>query len=738
MPSHFANARPLSTRGTLSALLLAAGASLVACSTTSRAPDQADSEYLEAFETEQLPWSAPSITSSVSIRDGHTGDVLSFDQMLERLAQADVVFLGETHLDETTHRFEDAVLAGLVAKRDGEVVLSMEMFERDTQGSLDDYLAGRIGEAEFLASSRPWSNYQTGYRPMIERAKREGLAVIAANFPAPLRRRFAMEGEEVLGTLSPEERAILPAEFLPNRPQYWRRVDNAVRGHLAMMGGPKDPGDPRIFAGQSLWDNAMGDACAQALIDHPGKQVVHVNGGFHTKYWDGTVHQLRMRAPDANVLTIDIVPTSNPTLAGIGGPAVADFVVFASAEASDISGGTYSLEVSRELRYRLHLPKSASAETPVPLLIWLGEAGSTPKEGLALWRARLGEDCAIAVVEAPYRAVQEDLVAAGSWFWPDTFAEDAAVLTQGIASLRGYITRNMPVDGNRVVVAGQGTGGTIAVVAGLHSGGLDVTSVAFTPRQYSHLSDTPMSLPEFAGEDGLPRRIIHVVAGATDNEWWQGELAVYAKAGIETTLVTTANDPWFVEANHTNTICSLLGLELPASETAQRSLYHMTGASPRAARWGLIRAAQTGDMALAILEEEPAPGTSTPLDAVILAADMEDSPPPSSPGAFGGTTILVLPAGLGEAEREAWFALEENDPLAAQSRFNRLRIATMDETRPLSEVLETLFSEGRKNVLILPAEFCASAATMRALRDQTRDTSDQMTLHWLPGLGGPR
>ena len=37
---------------------------------------------------------------------------------------------------------------------------------RDVQGVLDDYLAGRIDEAEFLSGSRPWQNYRTGYRPL--------------------------------------------------------------------------------------------------------------------------------------------------------------------------------------------------------------------------------------------------------------------------------------------------------------------------------------------------------------------------------------------------------------------------------------------------------------------------------------------------------------------------------------------------------------------------------------------
>ncbi|MDP6424765.1 MAG: VCBS repeat-containing protein, partial [Planctomycetota bacterium] len=66
--------------------------------------------------------------------------------------------------------------------------------------------------------------------------------------------------------------------------------------------------------------------------------------------------------------------------------------------------------------------------------------------------------------------------------------------------------------------------------------------------------------------------------------------------------------------------------------------------------------------------------------------------------------------------------------------FHRLRIA--DAKRPLASVLEKLHGENRKNVLIVPALFCADGTTMRALRKVVRGFEDRMTLRWRPGLGG--
>ena len=76
-----------------------------------------------------------------------------FEAMLAELSRVDVAFVGEQHNDPATHRIERAILEGL-ARRRGNVIVAMEMFERDTQGPLDDYLAGRLSEEEFLNASR--------------------------------------------------------------------------------------------------------------------------------------------------------------------------------------------------------------------------------------------------------------------------------------------------------------------------------------------------------------------------------------------------------------------------------------------------------------------------------------------------------------------------------------------------------------------------------------------------------
>jgi uncharacterized iron-regulated protein len=693
-------------------------------------------------QEETAVWSAPPIRSAVNIRAGRADEPVTLDAMMDQLAQADVVFLGETHDDETTHRLELTVYEELQKRKPGRVVLAMEMFERDVQPVLDDYLAGRIDEATFLAKSRPWGNYHTAYRPLIERAKQTQGPVIASNFPRPLRSQVARQGAAAILALKPEQANQVPRQFLPNSDAYWRRVDNTTRGHVGMMGGGGTDADARLYSAQSLWDNAMGEACADALDRFPGYVVLHVNGGFHSAFWDGTVHQLKLRKPDAKILTVDMVPSSNPGVEVADGAPEADFVAFVEARATDNYDGMYSVYGSQTLRYRLHIPESASAEHPVPLFIYLNDDGFTSADGLDLWKERLGQEVAIAVLESTYRETQEDFGIGGRWFWPDNFTGDVAHAVGAVESVWAYIARHFPVDPTRTCVAGEGTGGTIAAAVALLAHSMDVQAIAVGPRQYAKMQEFPLPLPEVRGDLPQPHKSVVILGSEDDANWWKGELEQYNTVGVTSSVATRASDPWSEERQVVDSIRRGLGLpDLPPAAGGQAYLLVPPNAH-RARHWARLHAHRLSSelgQAVAVLNQTPSSSTAQPIPTAITP-QMFSAPDalPKCPGPFGGTTVLVLPPQTTEQDQAAWLSLQENDPLTKGSMFHRTRIATDNGERNLHAVLSKLASENRKNILIAPAVFYADAAWLRTLRDSVRDLEDQMTIQWMPGLGGQK
>ncbi len=687
-----------------------------------------------------LPWAAPTIDQAVKVLDGRTGEVVSFDDMLDRLAGADAVFLGETHIDETTHRVELAVYEGLLERLGPRVVLAMEMFERDVQPSLDAYLAGSIDEQAFLEQARAWGQYRTAYRPMIERARAGGHPVVASNIPRSLTRRISMEGLGVLDSLDVGERGYAPAEIHPNTPAYWRRVDNAIRGHLPMMrrGGADDQ---RLSSTQTLWDNTMGESCALALDAFPGAMVLHVNGAFHSQYWDGTARQFSIRKPDAEVLTVDVRSTRNPSVAGLGGEPVADFVVMAEARASDQNNGTWSVAFDRELKYRFHMPEGASEDTPAPLLIWFGEAGLTSQDGLDLWRERLGEHSAIVVIEPPYRGLQDDRSEGGRWFWADTFGEDIGAVIAATERAWAYLLRYHPIDPARVCVAGEGTGATVASALALFSERIDPAALVYEPAQYVQLKDFPLPLPD-SESDAQRRASIAVSGSADDEQWWAEELEAYRSIGLTTSFAQRSSGEAGFDLRQESELRA--ALELPANEAVAAAApvgLVVPADTPRARHWARLYAlrfnAETG-RPVTLLDAEAESGATLDLSQVV-APGMVDESIPRCPGPFGGTTVLVLPEDVSEADKKLWIAVEENDPLNKQSRFHRVRIAVASDDagdRSLPSMLKTLESQGRKNILMVPASFYAAPAMMRRMEQLTVDAADRMTLRWMPGLGG--
>lgn len=236
------------------------------------------------------------------------GSDVTWDAMMDTLATADVVFLGEQHDDSSTHRLELAVLEGLDG-RGLRPVLALEMFERDVQPLLDRYMAGEVTEEEFLADSRPWPNYRTDYRPMVELARARGWRVVASNIPRPMASAVSRAGLGMLDTLPAARRALAAAEISCPDDQY-RRKFIAEMGDMGGHGGTDEAAAramlERFYQAQCIKDETMGESVAAAIA--PGQVLVHVNGAFHSDERLGTVSRALRRRPGTRAIVVSFVP----------------------------------------------------------------------------------------------------------------------------------------------------------------------------------------------------------------------------------------------------------------------------------------------------------------------------------------------------------------------------------------------------------------------------------------------
>ncbi len=463
----------------------------------------------------------PSIESKVQIHRSVDGEQVDLDTMISHLSRQQVVFLGETHLDEITHRMEVEILEGL--RRSGrDVVVSLEMFARDRQQVVDDYLAGRIDEDQFLENSDPWNNYETGYRPIVEWARTHEVPVIAANVPSSVWRKSAFGGG--LEALTPEQRATIADQLYPNSERYWQRYDRTVRGHGHSPAG-KGPED-RLEMVQSLWDNTMGESVSKALEAHPDAVVVHINGGFHTFEGDGTAHQFQVRQPDADFATVHMVPTHSDAARSIeAGDPSGDWIVTAQAVARGLHAGGLAVFTPRPLRYRIDAPPRSGGAAP--LLIWLPDSTSDPQEELSRLREAVGDRPCIVVVEPIYSSGS-----GGDWIAEDHRDEDVATVATGLHRLRHLLVRQRHVQEDRIVLAGEGSASDL------------IASAVIGDEEWSRVIISTSSAPGWFAMEGLPDpgKLSHpgpglrVLVTEENAEAWQREASTRSTGGAPMTV----------------------------------------------------------------------------------------------------------------------------------------------------------------------------------------------------------
>jgi uncharacterized iron-regulated protein len=262
--------------------------------------------------------------------DARSGERVSIEILAERVRSADVVLFGEYHDDAVAHRIQLELVERLAADS-ADRVLGMEMFERDVQRLLDDYVDGRIEEAEFRARSRPWSNYAVDYKPLVDAAIAGGWPIAATNLPQAHATSIARYGLASLASLGLDERRTAAAEFQCPEDDYWVRFLEAMDASIAADSTAHANADPllvRTYEAQCARDETMAETIA-AMLDE--RRVLHINGAFHSDYHLGIVPRILRRAPDAEILVISAM-----TVADLADPPVAehrdraDFVIFTS------------------------------------------------------------------------------------------------------------------------------------------------------------------------------------------------------------------------------------------------------------------------------------------------------------------------------------------------------------------------------------------------------------------------
>ncbi len=231
------------------------------------------------------------------------GKELKYTQMVGRLEDADIILFGEEHDNPIAHWMEITLVKELSTHAMG-LAIGAEMFEADDQLVIDEYMAGRIRTANFEKEAKLWNNYKTDYKPWVEFARENHIAVTATNIPRRYASLVSYSGFAALDSLSPQAKsymAPLPLSYDPDLPGYKKMRE--MMGAHSQMGGPSSPD----FFSQA---QAAKDATMAWFIMKnfkPGRRFLHFNGSYHSNNFEGINWYLKKANPGLRIITITVV-----------------------------------------------------------------------------------------------------------------------------------------------------------------------------------------------------------------------------------------------------------------------------------------------------------------------------------------------------------------------------------------------------------------------------------------------
>lgn len=195
-----------------------------------------------------------------------------------QLADADVIYIGETHTSHRDHEYELDLIRGMIQRR-MRFAIGWEMFERTQQYELDRFNERRLSLAELVARTgfeKSWGTYSPLYARILEVTAYARIPNIGLNAPAALAHKVAKDEP-----LSPDEKRQIPKGF---------RVPAGAYQHFVGLLGEhpemKQADLPRFFAAQNLWDRTMAKTILDFQQKHPATKLLvltgrgHLQGGF--------------------------------------------------------------------------------------------------------------------------------------------------------------------------------------------------------------------------------------------------------------------------------------------------------------------------------------------------------------------------------------------------------------------------------------------------------------------------
>ncbi|MDZ4750274.1 MAG: ChaN family lipoprotein [Flavobacteriales bacterium] len=255
---------------------------------------------------------------------------ITIEELINESAQTDVIFFGELHNDSVAHYLELEITKALFGRHGSNFAVAMEMFDRDVQPVMNEYLRGSIRERHFNKDARIWSNYGD-YKPVVEFAKENNIPVVCSNAASRYTNLAGREGQGALKdlpVLSKKNFAPMPYDTASGayHAKLMALMEVAPTHTPPPAPGTETPAQDSVVVvapifnpmmsfslvtAQSLWDATMAYSIAEYRKANKKDKVLHINGSFHSDEHFGIVIQLKKYSPKTKIMVISCSPDNS-------------------------------------------------------------------------------------------------------------------------------------------------------------------------------------------------------------------------------------------------------------------------------------------------------------------------------------------------------------------------------------------------------------------------------------------
>jgi len=262
-----------------------------------------------------------------AVIDTATGRVISMDELIARLSNVSIVYIGETHTSLEDHKIQLEILRRL--SNSGRCVeLAMEMFPVEAQPVLTRYVMGQTSEEEFLKEVRwdkVWGFPYSYYRNLINWQKEKHMPVLGINAPIEVVRKIGHNG---LASLTPDERDRVALEFHLDDPANRERIRTEYSVHLK----GQIEGFETFFEAQLAWEETMAQTLTERLDKDAANCIIVVAiGKGHISDRLGAPYLASLRRQN-EYKTVAPIPIDYPSCTT--DPDIADYVVITAESAA--------------------------------------------------------------------------------------------------------------------------------------------------------------------------------------------------------------------------------------------------------------------------------------------------------------------------------------------------------------------------------------------------------------------